>query len=129
LLFFVLAGALATRRSTRHLIAGMCETDYSGYPDCRDDTLKAMQVALSLGLGQPITMHTPLMFIDKAQTFTMAHQLGGQDYLDLILEHTHTCYLGQRDTRFEWGYGCGTCPACELRARGYEIFQQSQNRL
>jgi 7-cyano-7-deazaguanine synthase len=128
LLFFVLAGALATRRSIRHLIAGMCETDYSGYPDCRDDTLKAMQVALSLGLGQPMTFHTPLMFTDKADTFAMAEQLGGASFLELVLEETHTCYLGNRDLRHEWGYGCGTCPACDLRAKGYALFMKGREK-
>jgi 7-cyano-7-deazaguanine synthase len=123
LIFFSFAGALAYRRGARHLVAGMCETDYSGYPDCRDDTVKAMQVALTLGLDQRLTIHTPLMWIDKADTFAMAEQLGGQALLDLIVEETHSCYLGDRTQRHEWGYGCGACPACQLRAQGFARFR------
>jgi 7-cyano-7-deazaguanine synthase len=122
LLFFTLAGALAYRRSLRVIVGGMCETDYSGYPDCRDDTLKAQQVALSLGLDRRITIETPLMWLDKAETFTLARNLGGEALLDLIVEHTHTCYLGDRSQRHEWGYGCNSCPACELRANGWRKF-------
>ncbi len=122
LIFFCFAGALAYRRGARHIVAGMCETDYSGYPDCRDDTVKAMQVALSLGLDKSVTLHTPLMWIDKAETFAMAEQLGGKALLDLVVEGTHSCYLGDRTHRHDWGYGCGTCPACELRAQGYAKF-------
>lgn len=122
LVFFCFAGALAYRRGVRHLVAGMCETDYSGYPDCRDDTIKAMQVALSLGLDKRITIHTPLMRIDKADTFAMAEQVGGKAFLDLIIEDSHSCYLGERAKRHDWGYGCGTCPACELRAQGFAKF-------
>lgn len=124
LLFFTLAAALAFRRRARHLVGGMCETDYSGYPDCRDDTLKALQVTLNLGMGERGVIHTPLMWIDKAGTWAMAHELGGEPLVDLIAEHSHTCYLGERTTRHEWGYGCGTCPACELRARGYRAYSQ-----
>ncbi|MCP1335843.1 7-cyano-7-deazaguanine synthase QueC [Futiania mangrovi] len=120
LLFFTLAAALGYRRSTRHLVGGMCETDYSGYPDCRDDTLKALQVALSLGLDARVTVHTPLMWIDKARTWEMADALGGAALVALIAEETHTCYLGDRTTRHDWGYGCGRCPACELRAAGWD---------
>ncbi|MEL6747183.1 MAG: 7-cyano-7-deazaguanine synthase QueC [Pseudomonadota bacterium] len=120
LLFFVLAGALAVRRGIRHLVGGMCETDYSGYPDCRDDTLKAQQVALTLGLAHPVVIHTPLMWRDKAQTFELADALGQQALVDLIIEHTHTCYLGDRSQRWPWGYGCGACPACHLRRDGYQ---------
>jgi 7-cyano-7-deazaguanine synthase len=97
----------------------MCETDYSGYPDCRDNTLKALQVALSLGLGAPMTVETPLMFIDKAQTWALSASLGGAALNDLIVEHTHTCYLGERGVLHPWGHGCGQCPACALRASGH----------
>lgn len=120
LLFFTLAGALAARRGIRRLVGGMCETDYSGYPDCRDDTLKAQQVALSLGLDQRMVIDTPLMWRDKAETFALAQALGGAELVDLILEETHTCYLGDRSARHEWGYGCGDCPACALRAAGFQ---------
>jgi 7-cyano-7-deazaguanine synthase len=123
LIFFCFAGALAYRRDARHLVAGMCETDYSGYPDCRDDTVKAMQVALTLGLDKRLTVHTPLMWIDKADTFAMAEQLGGQPLLDLIVEETHSCYLGDRAHWHEWGFGCGECPACQLRAQGFVRFR------
>lgn len=122
LLFFTLAGALAYRRGLRVIVGGMCETDYSGYPDCRDDTLKAQQVVLSLGLDRSMTIQTPLMWLDKAETFTLARDLGGEPLLDLIVEHTHTCYLGDRSQRHEWGYGCNSCPACELRANGWRKF-------
>jgi 7-cyano-7-deazaguanine synthase len=122
LLFFTTAAALAYRRGIRTLAGGMCETDYSGYPDCRDDTLKALQVALGLGMDTRFTLETPLMWIDKAGTFTMAEDLGGAPLLDLVIEHTHTCYLGER-TRREWGRGCGGCPACTLRKEGYARFR------
>ncbi|RDV05869.1 7-cyano-7-deazaguanine synthase QueC [Undibacter mobilis] len=122
LIFFTFAGALAYRRGARHIVAGMCETDYSGYPDCRDDTIKAMQVALSLGLDRKLTIHTPLMWVDKAGTFEMARDIAGQAFLDLVVEHSHTCYLGDRSHRHPWGYGCGTCPACDLRRQGYAKF-------
>jgi 7-cyano-7-deazaguanine synthase len=123
LIFFCFSGALAYRRGARNLVAGMCETDYSGYPDCRDDTVKAMQVALSLGLDKRLTIHTPLMWIDKADTFAMAEELGGQPLLDLIVEETHSCYLGDRTHRHDWGFGCGECPACQLRAQGFAKFR------
>ena len=122
LLFFTFAGALSYRRGIRHLIGGMCETDYSGYPDCRDDTLKALQVALGLGMNRRFVVHTPLMWIDKAQTWEMANTLGGEAFVDLLIDETHTCYLGDRDHKHAWGYGCGTCPACELRAVGYHKY-------
>jgi 7-cyano-7-deazaguanine synthase len=122
LLFFTFAAAVAYRRGLKHLVGGMCETDYSGYPDCRDDTLKALQVALNLGMDQRFAVHTPLMWIDKAQTWTLARDLGGDPLTRLIIEHTHTCYLGDRTHKHAWGYGCGTCPACELRAKGYAGF-------
>ena len=121
-----MAAAVAYRRDARHIVGGMCETDYSGNPDCRDDTIKAMQVALTLGMDRAFTLHTPLMWIDKADTWTMAERLGGAALTDLILEETHTCYLGNREARHDWGYGCGTCPACELRASGYERFVQDK---
>ena len=123
LLFFTLAAALAARRQARHLIGGMCETDYSGYPDCRDDTLKALQVTLNLGMGSRSVLHTPLMWLDKMQTWAMAEALGGQALVDLIRSDTHTCYLGVRDRLHDWGYGCGTCPACELRRQGWERYR------
>jgi len=126
LLFFTLAAALAFRRKARHMVGGMCETDYSGYPDCRDDTLKALQVTLNLGMGSRSVIHTPLMWIDKAGTWALAQDLGGDPLVDLITEHSHTCYLGERAVRHEWGYGCGTCPACELRAGGFNVFQEMQ---
>ena len=126
LLFMTLAAALAYRRGLQVLVTGVCETDFSGYPDCRDDTMKALQLALSLGMEQRFLIETPLMWIDKAATWKLAHDLGeatgaggGQALVDLIIEHTHTCYLGDRTHRQAWGYGCGSCPACELRARGY----------
>jgi 7-cyano-7-deazaguanine synthase len=122
LIFFGFAGALACRRGARHLVAGMCETDYSGYPDCRDDTIKAMQVALSLGLDARVTIHTPLMWIDKADTFSMAEEVGGKAFLDLVIEESHSCYLGDRTRRHDWGYGCGECPACQLRSQGFGKF-------
>ena len=120
LLFLTLAAALAYRRDLQVMVTGVCETDFSGYPDCRDDTMKAMQLALSLGMDKRFLIETPLMWIDKADTWALAASLGGQPLVDLIIEHTHTCYLGDREHRHAWGYGCGKCPACELRARGYE---------
>ena len=122
LIFFSFAGALAYRRAARHIVAGMCETDYSGYPDCRDDTIKAMQVALGLGLDRRVTIHTPLMWIDKAATFALAEDIAGQPFLDVVVEDTHSCYLGDRAQRHDWGYGCGTCPACQLRRQGFAAF-------
>jgi 7-cyano-7-deazaguanine synthase len=128
LLFLTAAAALAYRRGAAVLVGGMCETDYSGYPDCRDNTLKALQVAISLGLASPMTLETPLMFLDKADTWALAHALGGDRLVDLFVEHTHTCYLGERGQRHPWGYGCGRCPACELRARGHERWLASGPR-
>ena len=122
LLFLTLAAALAYRRGMTVLVTGVCETDFSGYPDCRDDTMKALQVALTLGMDHRFLIDTPLMWIDKAATWRMAESLGGQTLVDLIVEHTHTCYLGDREHRHAWGYGCGTCPACELRARGWAAY-------
>jgi 7-cyano-7-deazaguanine synthase len=119
LVFFSFAGAVAYRRGIKHIVAGMCETDFSGYPDCRDDTIKAMQLALTLGLDRRFVIHTPLMWIDKAGTFALARDIGGDALIDLLLAETHTCYLGDRQHRHAWGFGCGECPACRLRADGY----------
>lgn len=126
ILFFTLAASVAWRRGIRHLIGGMCETDYSGYPDCRDNTLKSLQVSLSLGLDTSFVIHTPLMFRDKAQTFEMAEEIGGKTLLETIIEHTHTCYKGDRTHRHAWGYGCGDCPACDLRRSGWEKYKSKQ---
>jgi 7-cyano-7-deazaguanine synthase len=123
LLFLTFAAAIAYRRGIKHLITGVCETDYSGYPDCRDDTIKAMQIALNLGMATRFVVHTPLMFIDKAQTWALAQELGGAALIAAIVEHSHTCYNGDRSTRHEWGYGCARCPACELRAAGWRRFE------
>ncbi len=125
LLFLTLAAALAYRRGLQVLVTGVCETDYSGYPDCRDDTMKAMQLALSLGMDTRLLIETPLMWLDKAQTWELAHALGGDALVELIVEHSHTCYLGDREHRHAWGWGCGSCPACELRARGWVQYQAS----
>ena len=122
LLFLTLAGALAYRRGLQVIVTGVCETDFSGYPDCRDDTMKAMQLALSLGLERRLVIETPLMWIDKAETWSLAHRLGGKPLVDLIVEETHTCYLGDREHRHAWGYGCGECPACDLRRKGWERY-------
>ena len=119
LVFFAFAGALAYRRGVKQLVAGMCETDFSGYPDCRDDTIKAMQLALNLGMERRFVIHTPLMWIDKAATFALAHDIGGDALIELLVEDTHTCYLNDRSRRHDWGYGCGECPACRLRAAGF----------
>jgi len=125
LIFFTFAAAVAYRRGLSVLVGGMCETDYSGYPDCRDDTLKSLQVTLGLGLDQRVVIETPLMWLDKAQTWRLARTLGGDTLVSLITEDTHTCYLGDRRTRHAWGYGCGTCPACQLRARGHAAYTAS----
>jgi 7-cyano-7-deazaguanine synthase len=122
LLFLTLAAALCYRRGLQVIVAGMCQTDYSGYPDCRDDAIKAMQVALNIGTGQQLLIQTPLMWIDKADTWAMAEDLGGTALLDTIVEDTHTCYLGQRGALHAWGHGCGECPACVLRADGFARF-------
>jgi 7-cyano-7-deazaguanine synthase len=120
LIFLSFAGALAYRRGALHIVAGMCETDYSGYPDCRDETIQAMGRALELGLDRPLALHTPLMWIDKAATFALAHALGGDALIRLVVEETHSCYLGDRSHRHAWGYGCGECPACKLRSEGWD---------
>lgn len=127
LLFLTFAATIAYRRDLTVLVGGMCETDYSGYPDCRDNTLKATQVALSLGMDAPVIIETPLMWLNKAQTWRLAENLGGQDFVSLIQEESHTCYLGTRQQKHEWGYGCGTCPACELRKTGYEQYIQERD--
>lgn len=119
LVFLTVAAAIAYRRGVSVLVGGMCETDFSGYPDCRRDTIDAMQQALSLGLASPISVETPLMHLSKAQTWALAYELGGDALVDLIIEHSHTCYEGDRTHRHAWGYGCAACPACELRARGF----------
>jgi 7-cyano-7-deazaguanine synthase len=119
LLFFTYAAAVAYRRDIPVLVGGMCETDFSGYPDCRDDTLKALQVALALGMDRRVTIETPLMWLDKAQTWQLGRELGGEELIELIRTETHTCYLGDRATQHDWGLGCGSCPACELRAAGW----------
>ena len=123
LLFLTYAAALAYRRGIDTLVGGMCETDFSGYPDCRNDTVQALAKALCLGLDRPMTIETPLMFLDKSGTWELASSLGGERLVDLIIEDTHTCYLGDRSHRHPWGYGCGQCPACELRARGWTAWQ------
>ena len=122
ILFFSFAATVAYRRGLEILVGGMCETDYSGYPDCRDNTLKSLQVTLSLGLDSPMLIETPLMWLDKAMTWSMAESLGGMKLVQIIQEHTHTCYLGERSVRNGWGYGCGSCPACELRKTGYQTY-------
>jgi len=122
ILFLTIAGAIAYRKGLKHLVGGMCETDYSGYPDCRDDTLKALQATLNLGMESRLVIDTPLMWLDKAATWALAHELGGDLLVDLIRFETHTCYHGLREQLHEWGYGCGECPACELRKAGYERY-------
>ncbi|TCT08037.1 7-cyano-7-deazaguanine synthase QueC [Aquabacter spiritensis] len=126
IIFLTFAAALAYRRGLRHIVGGMCETDYSGYPDCRDDTIKALQVALNLGMEKRFVLHTPLMWIDKAQTWALAETLGGAPLVEIVIEDTHTCYLGERGARHDWGYGCGTCPACRLRADGFARFHAAK---
>lgn len=123
LLFLTAAAALAYRRDCRNLVGGMCETDYSGYPDCRDATIKALGRALDLGMDTHFELHMPLMWLDKKATWTLAESLGGQTLVDLIVEETVTCYEGDRSHRHAWGYGCGKCPACDLRAKGYEQYR------
>ena len=127
LLIFTFASAIAYRRGLTTLVGGMCETDYSGYPDCRDNTLKALQVAMSLGLDAPMVVETPLMWLTKEQTWDLAKQLGGDGLVELIRTETHTCYLGDHTQLHRWGYGCGHCPACELRRTGYEAFTRTES--
>jgi 7-cyano-7-deazaguanine synthase len=125
LLFFTFAAATGYRRGLRHLVGGMCETDYSGYPDCRDDTLKALQATLSLGMEHRFAIHTPLMWRDKCATWELARELGGDALVELIRTESHSCYLGERGELHDWGYGCGGCPACDLRRKGWETFAQA----
>jgi 7-cyano-7-deazaguanine synthase len=123
ILFLTVAGAIAYRRGIKHLVAGMCETDFSGYPDCRDDTLKSLQATLNLGMESRLVIDTPLMWVDKAATWHLAKDLGGELLVDIIRTETHTCYRGDREHSNDWGFGCGSCPACELRRGGYEKFR------
>jgi 7-cyano-7-deazaguanine synthase len=123
LVFLTLAAALAYRRGLTHIVGGMCETDYSGYPDCRDQTIKALNTSLNLGMDREFVLDTPLMWIDKAATWRLAESLGGSPLVELIREKTHTCYLGERRELHDWGYGCGACPACDLRAKGYALYR------
>ena len=127
LLFFTVAAALGYRRGLTALVGGMCETDYSGYPDCRDETLRALENAINLGTASQFDLVTPLMWIDKAATWALAHSLGGDSLVQLIVDETHTCYLGERDVRHDWGYGCAHCPACELRRSGWERWQATRS--
>lgn len=125
IIFLTFAAALAYRRDLKHVVGGMCETDYSGYPDCRDDTIKALQVALNLGMARRFVLETPLMWINKAETWRLAEGLGGDAFVQLIIDETHTCYRGERDNKHDWGFGCGTCPACKLRAEGYRRYREN----
>ncbi|MCA3757238.1 MAG: 7-cyano-7-deazaguanine synthase QueC [Phenylobacterium sp.] len=129
LLFLTFGAALAYRRGLKRLVTGVCETDYSGYPDCRDDTIKALQVAVNLGTESRFVIETPLMWTDKAATWSMAQGLGGAFLVEAIIEDTHSCYLGQRERRHEWGYGCGQCPACELRRDGFDRWRRDRDRM
>jgi 7-cyano-7-deazaguanine synthase len=126
LMFLTMAAALAYRRGLTHIVGGMCETDYSGYPDCRDETIKALSVAIDLGMGRDFVLETPLMRIDKAATWRLAETLGGAALVDLIRVETHTCYLGDRDNLHDWGYGCGECPSCVLRAKGWGEYRPNE---
>lgn len=125
LLFFTAAAALAYRRGIKFLIGGMCETDYSGYPDCRDDTLKALQSVINLGMESRMVIETPLMWLDKAQTWRLAEKLGGHELVEVIRTFSHSCYLNDHQTEHPWGFGCGTCPACELRAHGWKNYREN----
>jgi 7-cyano-7-deazaguanine synthase len=129
LVFLTWAAALADRRGLGRLVGGMCETDFSGYPDCRDNTIKALQVTLNLGMDRAFVLHTPLMWLDKAETWGLAKELGGPPLVELVLEHTHTCYDSVRGPRNEWGYGCGECPACALRKRGFIAWREGKASL
>lgn len=126
LLFFLLASSIGYRREAKHLVGGMCETDYSGYPDCRDDTLKALQVSLTLGLDKRFVIHTPLMWLNKKETWKLSEDIGGEKLVSLIVSHTHTCYSGDRSELMPWGYGCGDCPACELRRKGWNEYNNDK---
>jgi 7-cyano-7-deazaguanine synthase len=127
LLFFTFAAAVAWRRGIRHLVGGMCETDYSGYPDCRDNTIKTLQVALNLGMDRSFALQTPLMWLDKAETWSLAQELGGEPLIEILIEHTHTCYRNERGPMHDWGHGCGDCPACALRKRGFENWRKQRS--
>jgi len=122
LMFLTFAAAIAYRRGAKHIVTGVCETDYSGYPDCRDDTMKALQVAINLGMQSRFVIHAPLMWVDKAATWALARDLGGDALVEIIRRDTHTCYIGERADFHSWGYGCGSCPACDLRREGYRRF-------
>jgi 7-cyano-7-deazaguanine synthase len=128
LIFLTFAAALAYRRGIKHIVTGVCETDYSGYPDCRDDTIKALQVAINLGMERRFVLHTPLMWRDKAATWTLAHELGGDALVELIRTRSHSCYVGDRSTSHDWGFGCGECPACRLRAEGWSRYAALSSR-
>lgn len=122
LIFLTIAAAFAWSNGIKNIIIGSCETDFSGYPDCCDNAMKSLQVALSIGMGKDVTIHTPLMWLTKAQSWTLALQIGNSNFIELIRKETHTCYLGQHDVLYSWGYGCGNCPACKLRKNGWEEF-------
>jgi 7-cyano-7-deazaguanine synthase len=126
LVFLTFAAIVAEQRQLKHVVAGMCETDYSGYPDCRDDTIKSLQSTINLGMASRLVLHTPLMWIDKAGTWSLAHELGGQALVDLIIDASHSCYLGDRTNRHPWGYGCGKCDACLLRQNGWSEFVRAR---
>jgi len=126
LVFLTFAAIIALERGLKHIVAGMCETDYSGYPDCRDDTIKALQAALNLGMATRLVLETPLMWIDKAGTWALAESLGGNALVELIVEFTHSCYAGERTVRHDWGYGCGRCDACKLRANGWRHYRETR---
>ena len=128
LVFFLISSAVAYRRGLSTLVGGMCQTDFSGYPDCREDTLKALQVATNLGMASTFRFETPLMWIDKTETFQLGEQLGGKKLLEIIVRDTHTCYTGDRNHEHEWGFGCGECPACDLRKRGWHNYISQQNQ-
>jgi 7-cyano-7-deazaguanine synthase len=127
IMFLTMAAALAYRRGLTHIVGGMCETDYSGYPDCRNETMRALEVALNLGMESKFILETPLMWIDKAATWQLAEKLGGEPLVSIIRDQTHTCYLGDRGQLHDWGYGCGTCPACELRSKGYALYRRDHD--
>lgn len=129
ILFLTVAAAIGYRSGARHIVGGMCETDFSGYPDCRDDAVKAAQLALNIGMDSRFIVHTPLMWLDKAATWRLAEQLGGMPLIELIREHTHTCYLGDRSLRHDWGWGCGACPACLLRAEGWARYRAGSSAM
>ena len=126
--FLSVGGALAYRQNIVNIVGGMCETDFSGYPDCRDETIKSLEKTLTLGMNWQLQIHTPLMWLDKGQIWHLARTLGGDKFVDLIVEQTHTCYRGKREKLHEWGYGCSDCPACELRSVGYREFKKQKNR-